>query len=118
MQNRQPKDQARRPKARANQPSAETLKPIGAHLGALFQNLERRVQAHVDLAERVRQALPAPEKDHVVSASYRDDTLVVSTDSAAWASHIRYAQTQLLTALNSAGETQFTKMKVRVGRKG
>jgi hypothetical protein len=96
---------------------ADRFKPLTDGLGPLFADLERRVQATVDLAERVRAALPDPEKGHVISASYRDDTLVVIADSAAWASHIRYAQAQLLEQLRAQGETQFTKVRVKVGRR-
>jgi hypothetical protein len=95
---------------------SEPLKPLSHGLGPLFANLERRAQATIDLAARVRTALPGPEKDHVVSASYRDETLVVMADSAAWGARIRYAQHELLAALQAAGETQFTKVRVKVGR--
>jgi hypothetical protein len=96
---------------------ADQFKPLTDGLGPLFADLERRVQATVDLAGRVRASLPGPEKEHVISASYRDDTLVVIADSAAWASHIRYAQAQLLEQLRAQGETQFTKVRVKVGRR-
>lgn len=97
---------------------SERFKPVGDALGPLFADLERRVQAHLELAERLRAALPAPEKDHVVSASCRGDTLVVLADSAAWCPQIRYAQERLLEVARGAGETKVTKFKVRVGRKG
>lgn len=93
-----------------------SLKPITAGLSPRFANLERRAQATIELAERVRAALSAPEKDHVTSASYRAETLVVLADSAAWAARIRYAQQELLARLQAAGETRFTKLKVKVGR--
>ena len=92
------------------------MKPLHAALGPLLKDLERRAQATVDLAVKVREALPGPEKDHVVAASFRGATLVVIADSAAWGSHIRYAQQELLQRLAAAGETQFTKLRVRVGR--
>ena len=56
------------------------MKPLTAGLSPRFANLERRAQATIELAERVRAALPAPEKDHVTSASYRSETLVVLAD--------------------------------------
>jgi hypothetical protein len=93
------------------------LKPLTEGLGPLFRDLERRVQATVELADRVRGALPEPEKAHVISASYRATTLVILADSAAWASRIRYAQEQLLDRLRTQGETQVTKLKVKVGRR-
>jgi hypothetical protein len=97
---------------------SDRLKPLTDGLGPLFADLERRVQATVDLAARVRQSLRGPEKDHVVSATYKDETLTVLADSAAWATHIRYAQKDLLAQLHASGETRFTKLKVKVGRRG
>jgi hypothetical protein len=96
---------------------SDSFKRLSDGLGTLFTDLEQRVQAHENLAILVRSALPGPEKDHVVSAVYRDDTLVVLADSAVWCPRIRYAQRQLLEALARAGETRFTKVKVRVGRR-
>jgi hypothetical protein len=95
----------------------DRFKPLGETVGPLFAQLEQRVAAHVELTERVRAALAGPEKDHVVSASCRGDTLVVLADSAAWCPQIRYAQAQLLELLSSSGEKKVTKLKVRVGRK-
>lgn len=95
----------------------EPFKPLAAALGPRFADLERRTQAALDLTARVRSALPDPVKDHVVSATYRGDTLVVLTDSAAWCPYVRYAQAALRDALRGTSETQFTKLKVKVGRR-
>ncbi len=83
-----------------------------------LKGLEQRATAAEQLAERVRTALAGPEKDHVVAADERNGTLVVVMDSAAWCPQVRYAHRELLTALNRGRETQFTKLKVKVGRKG
>ena len=91
------------------------MKPIAAGLGGLFAQLEQRAKASLDLTAKVREALTGPEKDHVLSAGYREDTLVISVDSAAWASHIHYVQHELLERLRAAGETQVTKIRVKVG---
>jgi hypothetical protein len=100
---------------------SERFKPLSETIGPLFAQLEQRVTAHVELTERVRAALCGPEKDHVVSATCRGDTLVVLADSAAWCPQIRYAQSRLLELLVSdelrPGETRVTKVKVRVGRR-
>jgi predicted nucleic acid-binding Zn ribbon protein len=99
----------------------DRFKPLGETVGPLFAQLEQRVAAHIELTEKIRAALTGPEKDHVVSASCRGDTLVVLADSAAWCPQIRYAQARLLEVLNAAtadsGEKPVTKVKVRVGRK-
>ena len=96
---------------------SDQFKPLSEGLGPILAELERRAQATVDLAARVRGALPGPEKDHVLSATYKDQTLVILADSAAWATHIRYAQSELLERLRATGETRFTKLKVKVGRR-
>lgn len=95
---------------------SEGMKPLGTGLGALFADLERRAQETQDLTSRVRQALPDEEKNHVISANYRDDTLIITADSAAWGSRIRYLQDVVTESLRALGETQFTKVRVRVGR--
>jgi len=94
------------------------FKPVSTGLGPLLADLERRAAAVLDVTARVRSALPNPEKEHFVSASYREDTLVISMDSAAWSSRVRYMQENLIADLHAAGETRVTKIKVRVGRTG
>ena len=96
---------------------SDRFKHVAADLGPLFADLERRVQSTIDLTVQVRTALQGAEKDHVVSVTCRDDTLVVLADSAAWCPRIRYAQQRVLDALHASGETRFTKLKVKVGRK-
>ena len=96
---------------------SDRFKHVASNLGPLFADLERRVQATVDLTARVRTALQGAEKDHIVSVTCREDTLVVLADSAAWCPRIRYAQQAVLDALRASGETRFTKLKVKVGRK-
>ena len=99
----------------------DRFKPLGETVGPLFAQLEQRVTAHIELTEKIRSALTGPEKDHVMSASCRGDTVVVLADSAAWCPQIRYARAQLLEVLNAAApnpaEKPVTKVKVRVGRK-
>ena len=96
---------------------SESMKPIGQQFGPLLADLERRTRETLSLTARVRQILPDPEKDHIISVSYREDVLIVVVDSAAWSSRIRYLQQELLERLRTAGETQFTKINVRVGAK-
>ena len=96
---------------------SDRFKQVAENLGGLFSDLERRVQTTLDLTAQVRTALQGAEKDHVVSVRCRDDTLVVMADSTAWCPRIRYAQQQVLEALRASGETRFTKLKVKVGRK-
>ena len=95
---------------------ADRLKPIGDGLGALFSQLQKRSEATKELADKVRAALPGNEKEHVVSASYRGDALIVVVDAAVWSARVRYAHETLRNALEAAGEKPFTKLNVKVGR--
>lgn len=95
---------------------SDDFKPLGADLGGVLSTLQKRVEAHQELTTQVRAALDMPEKDHVVSASCREDILIVLADSAAWSARIHYRQGDLLQRLRAAGETRFTKVKVAVGR--
>jgi hypothetical protein len=94
----------------------DKLSPLSAAWGPKIAALEARAKAVLALCDKVRAALPEPEKSHVLSASYHDDTLVVSADSAAWCGHIRYQENSLRDRLVEMGEKPFTLLKVRVGR--
>ena len=72
----------------------------------------------MSLRDRVRSALPDPDKTHLISASYRLETLVLTVDSAAWANRLRYEEAALRDALVTKGEKPFTKLKVRVRQPG
>ncbi|MFL6575906.1 MAG: DciA family protein [Povalibacter sp.] len=94
---------------------SEFLKRMGEGLGPLFSDLERRTRETLDLTAKVRRCLGENEKEHLISATYDDETLVIVTDSSAWASRIRYGQEQLLAALRDQGESKGSKVRVRVG---
>ena len=97
---------------------SEFLKRFGEDVGPLFSDLERRTRETLDLTAKVRRVLAENEKEHLISATYDEDTLVLTSDSAAWASRLRYVQEQLLNALREQGETQGSKIRVRVGARG
>lgn len=86
--------------------------------GGLLGKLEKRARRIQTLTDKVRAALPDPEKSHVIAAAYHEDTLVITTDSAAWTAQIRFAQDDLRKALHEQGEKMFVQLKVRVGQAG
>ena len=93
-----------------------SLLALSAGLGPRIAALESQAKAALGLVAQVRKALPEHEKSHVLSASYHEDTLVITTDSAAWSTHLRYRESALREQLVSLGEKPFTVLKVRVGR--
>lgn len=97
---------------------ANSLKPLfGGPLPGLEQ-LAKRAAAAESLTAIVRRELPAPVGEYVVSASRREEDLVVIVDSAAWAARVRYAGPRLRERLAELGEPVTGKVRVRVrGRK-
>ena len=93
---------------------SEFLKRLSDGLGPLFRTwsvVARDAGSH----RQGSAVLPENEKEHVISATYDEETLVIVTNSAAWASRIRYGQERMLAALRDQGETKGTKMRVSVG---
>jgi len=98
--------------------SSSTFKPFLNDLGGTLANLELRAREVMSLTDKVKKILPDPERQHVLAAAYHEDTLVVTTDSAAWTAQIRFAQDELRRQLCAAGEKIFIHLKVRVGHGG
>jgi len=95
---------------------SDGLRPLSAGFGASIDALENAAKAALSLTDKVRAALPEPEKNHVVSAGYHEETLVIAADSAAWTTRIRYLEESLRKHWQTLGEKPFTNLKVRVGR--
>jgi len=92
------------------------LQPFLIDSAGALANLERRASEVLTLTAKVKQALDEPQRNHVIAAVYHDDTLVVTTDSAAWTAQIRFAIDDLRRHLVDSGEKTFVNLKVRVGR--
>jgi hypothetical protein len=99
-----------------NEGRSASLVALSAGFGPEIAALESKAKAALGLLNMVRKALPEAEKNHVLSASYQEETLVVTTDSAAWSTHLRYRENSLREQLIALGEKPFTVLKVRVGR--
>jgi hypothetical protein len=95
---------------------SQALKPLSSGLGPRIEALQEQAKTALALTDRVRNALPEPEKNHLISAGYTDGTLTIATDSAAWCTRIRYLEESLRERLAALGEKPFTILKVRVGR--
>jgi hypothetical protein len=94
----------------------DELRQLTDGLGPSFTALELRTRVMMELTAKVRETLSGPEKHHVISATYRGATLIVIADSAAWSTHIRYAQQQLLDKVTGPRDTRFRKVRVKVGQ--
>lgn len=97
--------------------SGGSLKDLLQRSGQL-KSLAQRAERMAGLTERLREALPEPEKQHLVAASVSADTnqLNVTADSAAWAARLRYVADDLLVAARKHGIAA-TRCRIRVAPK-
>lgn len=62
----------------------------------------------------MRALLPAELAAHVTGAALHDDTVVVLTDSAAWASRLRFHALELVARLAPRYDGAVTRVRVKV----
>lgn len=100
-----------RPSSTGSRPAAVT-RLLGR--GPLALVLQRTAElGHA--TDLLRARLGAPLGDHCQVANWRDDTLVVQADSAAWASRLRFLAPKILAALSEIqGGLRLRKLKVIV----
>jgi len=80
------------------------------YLGPIAEHIDRQARQDGVLGE-VRALLPAGERPHCLRASSQDGVLVLTVDSAAWATRLRYRIPALLDALEPTG---ITAIKARI----
>ncbi len=98
MPKKPPRDNRKRPELR-------TVHTAGAGVAALLQRITRRAQVVLPGAEtlrgtpswleRLRAALPASQRPHLVEVLEKEQALVLFVDSAAWAGRIRLSLPEL-----------------------
>jgi len=93
---------------------SDPLKPLFSGLSPGLDGLARKASEARSLTRRVQAELPEPVRPHVLSASRRDEDLVVIVDSAAWSARVRYAGRRLKSQLEAGGEPEIDKVRVKV----
>lgn len=94
-----------------------TSKPESARQflnNTIFQDIHRRIAFHTELLRRIKQAVPAPMASHCLYCVAREDnSLVLYTDSQAFASNLRFLAPAILTKLNAPGDLTIMHMQIR-----
>ena len=94
----------------------ERLAALIARAGSPLNDLARRAEVAVSLAEALRRALPEPMARELCGASLREDgTLVVVVSGSAWASRLRFEAEALLACCRER-YPEAQRVEVRVGR--
>lgn len=72
-------------------------------------------QVHSNLLTTIQELLPDSSKSHCLSAQLKYDSLIVHTDSSAWAAKLRFQLATLLPTLRrQAGYHAATKVTIRI----
>ena len=82
---------------------SQPLNDLLSKPGSAQQRLLRKAGQLEKLQLQLHQCLPASLAPHVQLANLRDGRLLLTADSAVWASKLRYLSVDLLQQLNAAG---------------
>jgi len=69
-----------------------------------LQQLVKKAERLLDLNQRLLEQLATPLKEHCKLANWRNGCLVIETDSAVWATQLRYSSPDLLERLRKIPE--------------
>lgn len=96
-------------------PSSRLLRrgPVDMRECGPFVALAKSARKRDELDQHLRRTLPAPLRDQLRLADFRDGRLVFLAPSPAWASRLRLAQAQILAAARAMG-TQAHSVSVKV----
>lgn len=81
-----------------NHTISNLLKSPGSRLCGLLAHSERLTQTE----HLIKKALPTLCREHCQLVSYRNGTLSLQADSAAWATRLRYQQRDIISQLSSS----------------
>lgn len=72
-------------------------------------------QTIIKLQNNLKAELPAPLNEHITIANYYSNTLIIQTDSSAWAAKLRFKIPELLTILkNKCGLSELKTIRIKV----
>ena len=95
------------------QPFAELVSQRRAITSLMAQN-----RYHIRIQRFIQRRLPGFLAEHCRACVARDDTLIVFTDSPAWATQLRFTLPGLLGELRSAFHSDWQRTQIRVLRSG
>ena len=73
-----------------------------------------RLEQQQALLRRIRAELPQSLAGHVLHCVVHENTLLLYTDSAAWASQLRFLKQDILQAAGKAQNCAFEKLQIRI----
>lgn len=89
---------------------SDLLSDPGSALGRLVAGAAKRKS----LIMQVKSCLEPALSEHLIGVNVKDDTLVLLSDSAVWATRLRYAGPELCKQLSEKFELTLQKVHVKV----
>ncbi len=89
---------------------ADLLSDPGSALGRLVAGAAKRKS----LIMQVKSCIDPELSEHLIGVNVKDDTLILLSDSAAWATRLRYAGPALCKQLSEQFELTLHKVHVKV----
>lgn len=80
----------------------------------LFAHYFSQLEQQQKILDRVREILSEPLAQHVLHCVKNDKNLLIYTDSAAWASQIRFYKNAILTAVATMNGSEAENMQIRI----
>jgi len=89
---------------------ADILSDPRSALGRLVAGAEK----HKALIIQVKSCLDPALAEHLIGVNTKDDTLILLSDSAAWATRLRFAGDELCTRLDKSFDLKLRHVRVKV----
>jgi hypothetical protein len=92
----------------------QSLKPILAYPNKSIAQLSLQINQQLAILEQIKSALPTELQVHVLHSVLNGKKLLIYTDSANWATQLRFYGETMLTAFKSNKPTPVTLLQVKI----
>jgi len=93
---------------------SKSVSELIQHSSKTLSQLRKRLDERGKLLLQVRAALPPRLVEYALSAGLQDGVLTLGTDSAAWASRLRYVAPELIDKFRLDYGVKVERVRVRV----
>ena len=93
---------------------APRLKPILAYPNKAIAQLYLQINQQLALLKRIKAVLPKELADHTLHCVLNNKKLLVYTDSANWASQLRFHGKTMLNAIEPAASTTASTIQIKI----
>ena len=92
----------------------QSLKPILAYPNRLIAQLRLQIDQQLAILRQIKSVLPTELQVHVLHSVLNGKKLLIYTDSANWATQLRFYGETMLAAFKSNNSTPVTLLQVKI----